>query len=72
MEPGDITDLAKTGGNSSAGFIIGHLTGNDIITILTIAYLIVQLIIAAPKLYGTIKRWLQRGKNGKSDTGRTQ
>lgn len=63
MEPGDAVELAKTGGNSAAGFTVGHLTGNDIIVYLTVIYLVGQCIVLAPKVWDTVKRWLSKDKN---------
>lgn len=62
MEPGDITDLVKTGGNGAAGFTIGHLTGNDIVVILTVIYLVGQCIVLSPKVWNTVKKWLRKDK----------
>ncbi|AQT27771.1 hypothetical protein HOR67_gp09 [Ralstonia phage RS-PI-1] len=63
MEPGDAVELAKTGGNSVAGFTIGHMTGNDLVVIGTLIYLACQLIVLAPKVWDTIRRWLSKDKN---------
>lgn len=64
MEPGDAIDLAKMGGNSVAGFTIGHLTGNDLVVIGTLIYLAFQCIVLAPRVIDTIKRWLNKDKHG--------
>lgn len=61
MEPIDTAELAKTGGNGAAGFMLGHYTGSDIITILTIIYLVGQCIVLAPKVWNSVKRWFNRG-----------
>lgn len=58
MESGDAIELAKTGGNGAAGFTIGHITGNDIIVILTVIYLAGQCVVLAPKVWTTVRRWL--------------
>lgn len=73
MEPGDITDVAKAGGNSVAGFTIGHLTGNDWVVILTLIYLTGQIIVLTPKIIATIRNFINKVKrNGESNTGGTE
>jgi hypothetical protein len=66
MEPGDAVELAKVGGNSGAGFIIGGMTGSDLVVYLTLIYLTGQLIVLAPKVWATVKRWIERikGRHG--------
>jgi hypothetical protein len=63
MEPGDITELAKTGRDGAGGFWIGHLTGNDLVIIGTLIYLAFQCVVLAPKVIATIRKFLKKEKD---------
>ena len=70
MEPGDITDLAKTSGTAVSGLTIGHLTGNDLVVIATLIYLAFQCIVLAPRVTKVVRGWFNklRGRNGETDS----
>ena len=54
--------LVEVGGNTSFGAVVFGLTLNDVVAIITIIYLMIQIIIAWPELKERVRNFLNKFK----------
>ena len=54
--------LVEVGGNTSFGAVVFGLTLNDVVAIITIIYLMIQIIIAWPELKDRVRNFTNKFK----------